>query len=391
MMLRLIPGLVAQSAIGNRIYGVKWSPITETFERLGTLSKYNASDVIPNAMLPIQAKMKGCVLNDNGTVNYFLDPDNHNKKEDGVTDAVLDGTDGMVMVEIPEFYYKMYIADGKYYYWLSEMAVSGFTRSKKMYIGKYAGYINSTKLESRVGVKPSVSQNITTLRSRATARGTGFHLLDHVNWMAVNNLFITEYASMDWQAKISGGNTKFSTFDYAACIANTGKSNLLGMVAGGQSTTGGNSGDFVSYRGIEDWFGNLWQFLDGTAVRNDGTNGSLLYVATNSTNYASYGENNTDTARTGYNLIGSLVQVDCYGKTPLNGTFMPATSGGASNSGLCDYYYTSFDNIPTVGWRVVLVGGAADNGVRAGGFYVNSLNGFALSSSSVGGRLCFRG
>ena len=53
--------------------------------------------------LPIQSKMRRCLLKDDGTVNYYLDANDSTKKEDG-TDAILDGTDGMVMVEIPQHY-----------------------------------------------------------------------------------------------------------------------------------------------------------------------------------------------------------------------------------------------------------------------------------------------
>ena len=54
--------------------------------------------------------MKRCLLLDDGTVNYYLDPNNSLLKEDG-TPAVLDGTDGQVMVESPRFYY-LGIPDG---------------------------------------------------------------------------------------------------------------------------------------------------------------------------------------------------------------------------------------------------------------------------------------
>jgi hypothetical protein len=49
--------------------------------------------------------MKGCILNDDGTVNYYLSPSDWTKKLDGITPSNLDGSDGQVMVEIPAFYY----------------------------------------------------------------------------------------------------------------------------------------------------------------------------------------------------------------------------------------------------------------------------------------------
>src|SRR5678816_1062416 len=50
--------------------------------------------------LPIQNRMKRCLLLDNGTVNYYLHDNDSTKKADG-TNAVLNGIDGQVMVEIP--------------------------------------------------------------------------------------------------------------------------------------------------------------------------------------------------------------------------------------------------------------------------------------------------
>ena len=50
--------------------------------------------------------MRRCLLNDDGTVNYYLCASDSTKKEDGITVSVLDGTDGQVMVEILKFAYK---------------------------------------------------------------------------------------------------------------------------------------------------------------------------------------------------------------------------------------------------------------------------------------------
>jgi len=51
----------------------------------------------------IYDKIRGCLLNDDGSVNYYLDGSDWTKKEDG-SSSNLDGSDGMVMVEIPKFY-----------------------------------------------------------------------------------------------------------------------------------------------------------------------------------------------------------------------------------------------------------------------------------------------
>ncbi len=57
--------------------------------------------------LPIQNQQRRCILNKDGSVNYYLDADNSALKEDGVNASVLDGTDGDFMVELPEFWLKV--------------------------------------------------------------------------------------------------------------------------------------------------------------------------------------------------------------------------------------------------------------------------------------------
>ena len=47
--------------------------------------------------------MKACLLNDDGSVNYYLNPNDWSKKITGEA-SNLDGTDGQVMIEIPEHY-----------------------------------------------------------------------------------------------------------------------------------------------------------------------------------------------------------------------------------------------------------------------------------------------
>jgi hypothetical protein len=51
----------------------------------------------------VHGRMKGCLLLDGGSVNYYLNPTDWTQKEDGSA-SNLTGADGMVMVEIPRFY-----------------------------------------------------------------------------------------------------------------------------------------------------------------------------------------------------------------------------------------------------------------------------------------------
>jgi len=56
--------------------------------------------------MPIFENIKPCVFK-NGRVQYYLNKNNFNYKEDGSA-ANLTGADGDVMIEIPKFGYKIY-------------------------------------------------------------------------------------------------------------------------------------------------------------------------------------------------------------------------------------------------------------------------------------------
>lgn len=117
------------------IYGVEWNedvadPLVMT--RIG--------DAILHQQLPLQSKMRDCVMKD-GVVQYYLHPSSKYLKEDGVTPSNLDGTDGSVCTELPELFYsvKDVPTDGSKVKRLElcEEGVTGFLYSPKQYISSY--------------------------------------------------------------------------------------------------------------------------------------------------------------------------------------------------------------------------------------------------------------
>lgn len=83
-------------------YGIDW---VEEENADNVTAIYSEGDSELHTTLPIQNKMRRCIVKD-GRVVYYLDANNSELKEDGITPSVLDGTDGNVMVEIPNFFYK---------------------------------------------------------------------------------------------------------------------------------------------------------------------------------------------------------------------------------------------------------------------------------------------
>lgn len=82
-------------------------------------------------LLPIQNKIKPCILNDDGQVVKYL------PIESGWSPTDVDGRLGQVMVEIPEFWYKIENLKNKLTVRLSEAKLPGFNKRKKAYIGAY--------------------------------------------------------------------------------------------------------------------------------------------------------------------------------------------------------------------------------------------------------------
>lgn len=202
---------------GGGTYGVRFAKNSDSAD--GT----RVGDMTLHVSLPIQSGMKRCLLLDNGTVNYYLDPDDSTKKADG-TAADLTGTDGQYMVEIPEFYAALLETDDYVEFSVSTDPVEGYFHYPKMYVsadeacldratGKLAAVVNDTA-NYRGGSNDASkdSDPYLTLLQRpvsniswqdfldaAQLRGSGWcNYMNMVN-SALYFLFITEYATRNTQ------------------------------------------------------------------------------------------------------------------------------------------------------------------------------------------------
>ena len=96
-------------------YGIEWD-ITVSNPKPKRIGKMEL-----HASLPVQSLMRRCVLRDDGTIAYYLHP-NDSTKMDNSAEAKLDGTDGQVMVEMPTCYVKFEADGNKRAARLSQMA-----------------------------------------------------------------------------------------------------------------------------------------------------------------------------------------------------------------------------------------------------------------------------
>ena len=205
--------------------------------------------------------IKPCVLN-NGEVQYYLQKDDYTKKEDG-TASVLDGTDGDVMVEIPKIGYRLwkdenyqYVSvtedpnkDG-YCYYAHSLDTDG--DCDKIYYGAYCGYVSENNLYSRSEVSPTVRTTLTNFRTYAANRGTGYSLESFFPRTLMQCLFVIIYKNLNSQVALGQGLTG------ASAKVNTGGTDSQNFCYG--TTSGSNQ---VKFLGIEDFWGNLYSWLDG--------------------------------------------------------------------------------------------------------------------------------
>ena len=213
----------------------------------------------------------------------------------------------------------------------------------------------SDKLCSIAAVKPcsGLTQALTIVNSRTLAqnRGAGWGLLDFWQSSAIQALLFIEYGGLNSQTLIGKG-----VVDKASGTGNesdnTGDTASLGNASGREAGTDGLTS--VSYRGIENLWGNIYQWVDGININNN-----IAYVANES--YES------DKYTSPYVLFGTLSNKNGYFKKclyePMFPCFLPATIGGATTTYYCDYYYQA------AGAHVAKLGGYWYNGASAGAGY----------------------
>jgi hypothetical protein len=379
-----------------------------------TTDPSGTGDVPPLIIDNLYDKIKGCTLLDNGTVNYYLDASDWSLKEGGGA-SDLTGTDGQVMVEIPKFYYRVTRSGTKTTWEINYLPLSGFSlhpafildgvEVSHRYYSAYdacvfdgSSYISGTnldnatglvntgsdKLASVKGVYPMVGLTRNEFRLLAANRGTGWRQLDFPLWCAVGMLYVVEYQTFYNQDVLGDGNTNGSYIsgsssqsDSPHTIAGAGDSWANGSTDGTQPSAGAKVGTaYMKYRGIENQFGNCWNWADGINVNVGGTGN--VHIADGNGNYADDTTSNhtlvTSSLATGQDNISKFLPVDPY--------FLAEGVGGSDSQYITDIHFGSSSTN-----RVVLVGGDADRGGLAGVFAVRVSFDSGFRGRRRGGRL----
>lgn len=362
---------------------------------------------------------KRCNVADDGTVTAYYGDSGYT-----TTGKNAAGTPVQVMVEQPKFYYKvvpMVLEKGvkgmkirKARYYVSDTLKPGFkvhpafvengNVNPYIYLAAFEGSLFDSsanayildnaqvadfaadKLSSIAGTKPAGgdTQNLTRANTRLLARkrGSGWEQAYAATAAASQLLMLIEYASFNMQTAIGRGNTDQGSS--AANIQYTGATVSLGNASG--AVTNANGIQIISYRGEENFWGNIWTWVDGMNEENpdpfESGQAGTLHVADHG-----FADNSKASPykNTGIHPIQGSGYVSAFGYSEeFDWLFIAVEYSGSDALPVGDY---AWNNNP--GWRVAILGGYCSNGSNAGAFCWN-LNSAASSRNwIVGGRLVY--
>lgn len=362
---------------------------------------------------------KRCNVADDGTVTAYYGDSGYT-----TTGKNAAGTPVQVMVEQPKFYYKvvpMVLEKGvkgmkirKARYYVSDTLKPGFkvhpafvengNVNPYIYLAAFEGSLFDSsanayildnaqvadfaadKLSSIAGTKPAGgdTQNLTRANTRLLARkrGSGWEQAYAATAAASQLLMLIEYASFNMQTAIGRGNTDQGSS--AANIQYTGATVSLGNASG--AVTNANGIQIISYRGEENFWGNIWTWVDGMNEENpdpfESGQAGTLHVADHG-----FADNSKASPykNTGIHPIQGSGYVSAFGYSEeFDWLFIAVEYSGSDALPVGDY---AWNNNP--GWRVPILGGYCSNGSYAGAFCWH-LN-YAASTRywTVGGRLVY--
>lgn len=379
---------------------------------------------------------KRCNVSDGGTINAYYG-------DEGYTE---DGSNGQVMVYQPKFYYLVCPLEydrqetgygyhlRKANYYVSETQRAGFKLHPAFYdkngnevdyilMSAYEGCIYDTsanaylkndeqvmdaskdKFSSIAGTRPAsgVSQNLTrpNIEQMAKNRGEGWHSLGIKTASMEQLLMIVEMGMMNLQTAIGQGvvNLPWSTgSDTTSSYAGaTGSTASLGNGTGRATKTttyeGGKATDYtvdgktsICYRGVENFWGNIWKFAYGVNIWGNGKMaGGMPYICSDF-NYAE-GKNTDNYEGAGFTVTKANGYISAMGySTKYDWLFMASECLGNSSLPVGDYTYIT-ENLN--GYRIAPLGGTWHGGSSAGGFCWHLGNGVGSRSRSIGGRLVY--
>ena len=413
-------------AAESEAYGVMWdtSNPSPNLTRIGNMRNH--------ALLPVQSAMIGGVLADDGTFTPF-----DNQSDWTQATQARDGSDGQVMVRLPQHWRRCEKSGTYNIVMISPIAIPGYVEVRQQYVSAYEATlqhstsklcsVNNADADYRGGQndasldgtyrtllnRPITNYNLAEFRTfaRNRANNTKWNCLTYEAVRTIYWLFVTEYATLNSQADFNSaldangfrqGGLGIGVSDWSGDAWNAYNGyaplipcGILDEYGSGTAvkqfsvynadTTLAHTFSCNKYRGIEMPFAHIWKYVDGVFVNVESGDGVSTVYATTDTSYFS------STSFANYAEICNSYRVDSYIKDIVfnkEGDIFAISPNGNSTSYYCDQYWGA--NLPSStelrAWRF---GGPASFGARCGLACSDSNYGVGSRARTLGSRLCF--
>lgn len=419
----------------NDVVGIQVDYENKTFTRLASAAGKTAGADF-DSLTPFGGRRRCNVAND-GTINAYYG-------DEGYTE---DGSNGQVMVYQPKFYYLVtpikfdkntaglgyhlrkanyYVSSNKYtgfklhpafydgngnevdYILLSAYEGSMWDASQNKYINdsvdESIAYADGDLLCSVAGKKP-ISGLRTGMGTKANYeamsnnRGAGWHLETIKATSANQLLMIIELGMMNTQTGIGQGVVSITDNSSYNCSSLTGSTGSLGNGTGSAASTINEKGGVettetasgkvsITYRGVENPWGNIYKHIQGVNIWGDGSMaGGQPFVCDDlsSFNESSHSGHYEGAGFAIPNASGYIKAMG-YGNPDFDWLLMPSEIGGDSSLPVGDYCYVTAD---LNGYRIARLGGDWNDGAKAGGFFWDCIYGVGSRRRTFGGRLLY--
>lgn len=417
------------------VVGVQVDFANKTFKRLGGAEgKTKGTDF---DVFPMFGGRKRCCVSNDGTILAYYGDNGYSE----------DGSNGQVMVYQPKFYYRVaplrleknsvsglgyHIRKANYY--VTDKPQTGFkihpvfidgngnevdyvlfsAFEGSMYDVSVSAYVNDgTNTDTTIGkgdllcsvsgVKPisGLKKPLTKTNAETMAlnRGSGWHLETIKATMANTLLMMIEFGTLNSQTALGdgvvsiAGDTSFNDSSLTGSTAALGNasgaaSETVNEIGGTETTYNVNGKVSVSYRGVENPWGNIWKHIQGINIWGNGTMaGGQPYIADGLSDFS-------ETTHTGnYKAVGftlpnasGYINAFGYGKTEYDWLLLPSEIGGTSALPVGDCTYTT----PNLnGYRIARFGSDWSYGVNTGASCWHFAHGVGAHHRIIGCRLLY--
>ena len=326
-----------------------------------------------------------CMLKYDGSVDYYLNPDDYTKKVDGTASDVSNSSySGNAMMEWPKIYTKRWESDGVYHFRCSDYKIDddyecwcNYDENNNEIDHFYTGIYRSSYLseggvqrhKSISGTTVSASKNLTNERTYSQANGSNWdieYLSDH---LLIQDLLVLMGKSTDTQSifGVGGGSSTLST---------NGLTDKNGLFYGTSSTS-----DLVKIFGMEDYWGVYYRRVLGLFMESGGTYAKITKGTKDGSSIKAFNTSNV----VGYINLGSCLPTMKSGYISAMKTYswgrLPISVSGSKTTYECDYYNSSSSSSDS--YVASIAGYYGTSSAEYRGAYSYSLNSKHTSASTT--------